>query len=146
GVQPIVDPRGARARLRERSPGKDSTTGHWALAGLVLERAFPTYPDGFPRQLLDRWSERVGRGWIGNVAASGTEILTRLGSEHQRTGSFIVYTSADSVFQVAAHEGTVPLAELYEACAAARSLLVGEHAVGRVIAAPFEVEPGAWRR
>jgi phosphopentomutase len=146
GVRPVLDPRGARGILAERSPGKDSTTGHWELAGLVLDRAFPTYPRGFPRDLLDRFSESVGRGWIGNVAASGTAIIDRLGAEHQRTGSLIVYTSADSVFQIAAHEATVPIEELYSACAAARRLLTGEHAVGRVIARPFVGEPGAYRR
>jgi phosphopentomutase len=146
GVRAVASPRGARGRLAERSPGKDSTTGHWELAGLVLERPFPTYPNGFPRTLLDRFAERVGRGWIGNVAASGTEILTRLGPEHQRTGAFIVYTSADSVFQIAAHERVVPLEELYAACVAAREMLSGEHAVGRVIARPFVGEPGAYQR
>lgn len=146
GVRPLFTPRGARAKLTERSAGKDSTTGHWELMGLELDRAFPTYPEGFPRELLDRWSERVERGWIGNVAASGTEIIARLGEEQQRTGKLIVYTSADSVFQVAAHERTVPIDSLYEACRAARELLTGEHAVGRVIARPFEGEPGAYRR
>ncbi len=146
GVRPVVDPRGARARLAERSPGKDSTTGHWELAGIVLDRPFPTYPNGFPQALLERYSERVGRGWLGNVAASGTEIIQRLGEEHQRTGKLIVYTSADSVFQVAAHEETVPLDKLYAACVAARELLIGEHAVGRVIARPFVGAPGDYRR
>jgi len=146
GVRATVAPEGVRARLAERSPGKDSTTGHWELAGLTLEHAFPTYPNGFPRPLLDAFAERVGRRWIGNVAASGTEIIERLGAEHQRTGSFIVYTSADSVFQIAAHEQTVPLAELYRACDVARGLLTGEHAVGRVIARPFQGEPGRYRR
>jgi phosphopentomutase len=146
GVRPTLTPRGARARLTERSAGKDSTTGHWELMGLELDRPFPTYPHGFPRGLLERWSERVERGWIGNVAASGTEIIARLGDEHQRTGKFIVYTSADSVFQVAAHERTVPIEKLYDACRAARELLTGEHAVGRVIARPFEGEPGDYRR
>jgi len=146
GVRPVLAARGARGRLAEKSAGKDSTTGHWELMGLELERAFPTYPDGFPRALLDRWSEQVGHGWIGNVAASGTEIIARLGEEHQRTGRFLVYTSADSVFQVAAHERTVPIEKLYDACRAARELLTGEHAVGRVIARPFEGEPGSYRR
>src|SRR5262245_46518377 len=146
GVQPALAPRGARARLAERSAGKDSTTGHWEMMGLTLDQPFPTYPDGFPRELLDRWSERVQRGWIGNVAASGTEIIAQLGREHQETGRFIVYTSADSVFQVAAHEQTVPIGELYDACRAARELLVGPHAVGRVIARPFAGEPSAYRR
>jgi len=146
GVRPTLAPRGARGRLVEKSAGKDSTTGHWELMGVTLDQAFPTYPEGFPRALLDRWSERVQRGWIGNVAASGTDIITRLGEEHQRSGHFIVYTSADSVFQVAAHERTVPIEQLYEACRAARAMLTGEHAVGRVIARPFEGEPGDYRR
>jgi phosphopentomutase len=146
GVGPVPDPRGARGRLQEKSPGKDSTIGHWELAGLTLDRPFPTYPRGFPPELLERWRERVGRGWIGNVVASGTEIIQRLGEEHQRSGRFIVYTSADSVFQVAAHEETVPLEELYEACRAARALLQGAHAVGRVIARPFAGMAGEYRR
>ena len=146
GVRPTLAPRGARARLAEKSAGKDSTTGHWEMMGIALDRPFPTYPDGFPVELLDRWSERVQRGWIGNVAASGTEIIARLGAQHQETGRFIVYTSADSVFQVAAHEQTVPIEQLYSACRAARDLLTGPHAVGRVIARPFEGEPGNYRR
>ena len=146
GVRPVSDPQGARARLSEASKGKDSTTGHWEFAGLVLERPFPTYPNGFPVPLLERWCERTGRDWLGNVAASGTEIIQRLGEEHQRSGKLIVYTSADSVFQIAAHEGTVPLEELYAACRAARGLLTGEHAVGRVIARPFAGLPGDFRR
>ena len=146
GVRPTLAARGARAKLMEKSAGKDSTTGHWEMMGLVLDQPFPTYPDGFPTGLLDRWSERVQRGWIGNVAASGTEIIARLGAQHQETGRFIVYTSADSVFQVAAHEQTVPIEQLYSACRAARELLIGPHAVGRVIARPFEGEPGNYRR
>jgi phosphopentomutase len=146
GVRAIAEPGAAFGRLAERSKGKDSTSGHWELAGLVLDRAFPTYPRGFPEDLLERFSERAGRGWIGNVAASGTEIIDRLGERHQRTGDLIVYTSADSVFQIAAHEGTVPLEELYRVCREARRLLTGEHAVGRVIARPFVGEPGAYRR
>ncbi len=146
GVRAVSDPQGARARLAEASKGKDSTTGHWEFAGLVLERPFPTYPQGFPEPLLERWRERTRRDWLGNVAASGTEIIQRLGEEHQRTGKLIVYTSADSVFQVAAHEGTIPLEELYAACRAARVLLAGEHAVGRVIARPFTGLPGDYRR
>jgi phosphopentomutase len=146
GVRPVADASGSFGRMAERSPGKDSTTGHWEMAGLVLDRPFPTYPHGFPVPLLDALSRRVGRGWIGNVAASGTEIIQRLGAEHQRTGALIVYTSADSVFQVAAHEQTVPLDELYAICRTARELLTGEHAVGRVIARPFEGNPGGYRR
>mgnify|MGYP003326938592 FL=1 len=146
GVRPMLVPEAARARMTERSAGKDSTTGHWEMMGLVLDEPFPTYPDGFPRDLLEAWSERVQRGWLGNVAASGTEIVDRLGDAHRETGSFIVYTSADSVFQVAAHEAIVPIEQLYDACRAAREMLTGRHAVGRVIARPFEGEPGAWRR
>jgi len=146
GVRAIADPRGAWGRMAERSKGKDSTSGHWEMSGLILERAFPVYPHGFPVPLLDRWSERIERGWIGNVAASGTTIIERMGAEHQRSGKLIVYTSADSVFQVAAHESTVPVEKLYEACRVARAMLLGEHAVGRVIARPFTGEPGAYRR
>ena len=146
GVNPRLAPDGARGRMAEKSAGKDSTTGHWEMMGLVLDEPFPTYPDGFPVPLLDAWSERIQRGWIGNVAASGTEILDRLGQRHQESGRLIVYTSADSVFQVAAHERTLPLEKLYDACRVAREMLTGRHAVGRVIARPFEGEPGAWRR
>ena len=146
GVRAVAAPRGARGRMHERSKGKDSTSGHWEMAGIVLERPFPVYPNGFPAALLDAWGERIGRGWIGNVAASGTEIIARLGVEHQRSGKLIVYTSADSVFQVAAHETTVPIDALYEACRVARGMLTGEHAVGRVIARPFTGAPGAYHR
>jgi len=146
GVRAIAEPAGAYGRLAERSAGKDSTTGHWELAGIALERAFPTFPNGFPEALVDRWSERVGRGWIGNIASSGTEIIARFGEEHQKSGRLIVYTSADSVFQVAAHEETVPIEELYAACRAARELLDGENAVGRVIARPFVGAPGSYAR
>ena len=146
GVRALSEPRGATGRLTERSAGKDSTTGHWEMMGIVLERPFPTYPHGFPVELLERFGERVGRGWLGNVAASGTEIIARLGEEHQRTGRLIVYTSADSVFQIAAHEQTVPLEKLYDACRTARGMLTGEHAVGRVIARPFTGAPGSYQR
>jgi phosphopentomutase len=124
----------------------DTTTGHWEMMGIVTARPFPTYPDGFPDEILAAFSQATGRGVLGNVAASGTEIIQRLGAEHERTGSWIVYTSADSVFQIAAHEGVVPLEELYEACRTARGILTGEHAVGRVIARPFEGSAGAYRR
>ena len=119
------------------SAGKDSTTGHWELCGVLLERPFRTYPRGFPEALLAEFSRRTGRGCLGNKAASGTAIIAELGAEHQRTGRWIIYTSADSVFQIAAHEGTVPLEELYGACRIARELLVGDEAVSRVIARPF---------
>ena len=133
-------------RLLERSRGKDTTTGHWELAGVITPQAMPTYPHGFPDVVIDPFMNRTGRGVIGNVPASGTEIIEQLGEEHQRTGKWIVYTSADSVFQIAAHEETVPLEELYDACRVAREILTGTHAVGRVIARPFVGEPGSYRR
>ena len=146
GCPPRPDAPSIYGRLAERSKGMDTTTGHWEMMGIVTERPFPTYPDGFPQEVIDEFARRTGRGVLGNVAASGTEIIERLGEEHQRTGSWIVYTSADSVFQVAAHEQTVPLEELYAACRTAREMLVGDHAVGRVIARPFEGRPGAYTR
>src|SRR5215470_5859471 len=133
-------------RLLERSKGKDTTTGHWEVMGVLTPAPFPTYPHGFPHDVIDPFMHRTGRGVIGNKAASGTEIIQELGEEHQQTGKWIVYTSADSVFQIAAHEETVPLEELYEACRTAREILTGEHAVGRVIARPFVGEPGAYKR
>jgi phosphopentomutase len=133
-------------RLVERSKGKDTTTGHWELMGVVTAQPFPTYPHGFPHDVIDPFMHRTGRGVLGNKAASGTEIIQELGEEHQRTGKWIVYTSADSVFQIAAHEETVPLDELYEACKIAREILTGKHAVGRVIARPFIGEPGNYTR
>src|SRR5437899_7529784 len=146
GLAPGVSPTAAHGIAQPASAGKDSTTGHWELCGVLLERPFRTYPGGFPRDLLDEFARRTGRGWLGNRAASGTAIIAELGAEHQRTGKWIVYTSADSVFQVAAHEETVPLAELYRACEVARELLVGEQAVSRVIARPFTGSPGAYER
>jgi phosphopentomutase len=146
GVAVVAAPRGAWGRMRPRSAGKDSTTGHWELCGLVLEQPFPTFPAGFPAAVVGEFAHRTGRAVLGNRAASGTAILEELGDEHRRTGSWIVYTSADSVFQVAAHEETVPLEELYRACEIARALLAGPHAVSRVIARPFTGGPGAWRR
>jgi phosphopentomutase len=134
-------------RLIERSKGKDTSTGHWELMGVVTPQPMPTYPHGFPHDVIDPFMHRTGRGVLGNKAASGTEIIQELGEEHQRTGKWIVYTSADSVFQVAAHEETIPLDELYEACRIARTeILVGKHAVGRVIARPFVGEPGNYVR
>jgi phosphopentomutase len=133
-------------RLVERSKGKDTTTGHWELMGVLTPVPFPTYPHGFPYDVIDPFMNRTGRGVLGNRPASGTELIQELGEEHQRTGKWIVYTSADSVFQVAAHEETVPLEELYEACRIAREILTGKHAVGRVIARPFEGEPGNYQR
>jgi phosphopentomutase len=146
GCPPRRDAPSVHGRLRERSLGMDTTTGHWEMMGIVTERPFPTYPDGFPAGVIEAFSQATGRPVIGNVAASGTEIIQRLGEEHQRTGAWIVYTSADSVFQIAAHEATIPLEELYQACRIARGQLVGEHAVGRVIARPFEGEPGSYVR
>jgi phosphopentomutase len=129
-----------------RSAGKDSTAGHWELCGLVLDAPFPTYPNGFPAAVLAEFSDRTGRPVIGNVVASGTAIIEQLGAEHLASGAWIVYTSADSVFQVAAHEERVPLAELYAACATAREMLVDAHGVSRVIARPFLGTPGAFIR
>ena len=146
GVAPSAAPQGAWGRMRPASAGKDSTTGHWEIAGIHLERPFPTYPNGFPVAVLDAFARTTGRGVIGNVAASGTEIISRLGEEHEATGKWIVYTSADSVFQIAAHEAVVPLDELYAACEAARSLLVFPHDVSRVIARPFVGGAGAYTR
>jgi phosphopentomutase len=133
-------------RLRERSKGKDTTSGHWELMGVVTPQPMPTYPHGFPHDIIDPFMHRTGRGVLGNKAASGTEIIQELGEEHQQTGKWIVYTSADSVFQIAAHEETIPLEELYRACEIARELLTGKHAVGRVIARPFVGEPGSYER
>ncbi|HEX9824909.1 MAG TPA: phosphopentomutase [Actinomycetota bacterium] len=146
GVPPGASVGTAHGRLRERSAGKDTTTGHWELAGIVLDRPFPTYPDGFPAEVIRPFEERIGLEVLGNVAASGTDIIAELGEEHLRTGRPIVYTSADSVFQIAAHKDVVPLETLYEWCAIARGVLVGDHRVGRVIARPFVGEPGAFER
>jgi phosphopentomutase len=133
-------------RLLSRSKGKDTTTGHWELMGIVTPTAFPLYPHGFPDDLIDPFMNQTGRGVIGNKPASGTEIIQELGEEHQKTGRWIVYTSGDSVFQLAAHVDTIPLEELYEACRVARGILAGRHAVGRVIARPFVGEPGHYER
>src|SRR4051812_22556912 len=133
-------------RLVGRSKGKDTTTGHWELMGVLTSQAFPLYPHGFPHDVIDPFMHRTGRGVLGNKPASGTEIIQELGEEHQNTGKWIVYTSGDSVFQIAAHVDTIPLDELYEASRAARELLTGKHAVGRVIARPFGGEPGNYVR
>ncbi len=146
GVSAAAAPTGAVTVLEPKSAGKDSTTGHWELAGVVLDEPFPTFPAGFPDELLTRFSIATGRQVIGNCVASGTAILETLGAEHVATGSWIVYTSADSVFQVAAHEGVVPLDELYRACEIARAMLVGPNNVSRVIARPFTGENGTWHR
>jgi phosphopentomutase len=147
GVAPAENPRGSYGRCALRSNGKDTTTGHWEMAGIILEKAFPTYPRGFPEDVIERFVREAGvPGVLGNYPASGTEIIKELGEEHVRTRKPIVYTSADSVFQIAAHEEVIPVERLYEICEAARDLLRGEHEVGRVIARPFLGEPGAFRR
>ncbi|MGZ8611842.1 MAG: phosphopentomutase [Actinomycetota bacterium] len=146
GVPPRAEPGAAHGRCTERSAGKDTTTGHWEMAGVVLDEPFPLYPDGFPDDVIGPFEDRVGARVLGNVPASGTEIIAELGEEHLRTRRPIVYTSGDSVFQVAAHTDVVPLQQLYEWCRTARRLLVGPHAVGRVIARPFTGPPGAFVR
>ena len=146
GVAPVERPSGAFGCLVERSPGKDTTTGHWELTGVILERPFPLYPDGFPPEIISAFEDAVGTRSLGNVAASGTEIIERLGAEHLETGFPIVYTSGDSVFQIAAHVEVVPLERLYEMCRLAREIMRGPHEVGRVIARPFKGEPGAFER
>jgi phosphopentomutase len=146
GLSAVAEPGAAFGTAQPQSAGKDSTTGHWEICGLILEEPFPTYPKGFPAEVIAEFSRRTGRGVLGNKAASGTAIIDEFGAEHQRTGSWIVYTSADSVFQVAADEGTVPLEELYGACRKAREMLQGPHGVSRVIARPFVGVPGNYRR
>ena len=146
GVSPAVEPNGAYGAMIERSPGKDTTTGHWEIAGVILECAFPTFPDGFPPDVIEGFERAAGVTTMGNEVASGTEIIRRLGDEHVRTGRPIVYTSADSVFQIAAHVDVVPLERLYELCRIARELLKPPYEVGRVIARPFAGESGAYER
>ena len=146
GIPPAAVPTGAYGRCTLASPGKDTTTGHWEMVGIHLAHPFPLYPHGFPAVVLDEFERRIGRHWLGNVAASGTEIIRDLGAEHMRTGSPIVYTSADSVFQVAAHEEVIPLWEQYKICETAREILRGPHEVGRVIARPFIGAPGNFTR
>ncbi len=136
----------ATFRMTEKSQGKDTTTGHWEMMGVVLDKPFPTYPNGFPKELLDEFSKRCGRGVICNEVGSGTDIIEKWGNEHIESGSLIVYTSADSVFQIAAHDSVCSASELYEYCKIARELLKGEHAVGRVIARPFTTENGKFIR
>jgi phosphopentomutase len=146
GVAPEAEPRTAHGSLTERSAGKDSVTGHWEVAGVVLDRAFPTYPDGFPGEVIEPFERAIDRKVLGNRPASGTDIIEELGPEHLRTGRPIVYTSGDSVFQVATHVDLVSLEQLYEWCRVARAILEGPHRVGRVIARPFAGEPGAFVR
>ncbi len=145
-LEPAASPTGAYGRCALASPGKDTTTGHWEMAGIHLEKPLPLFPHGFPREIMDEFERRIGRSTLGNKAASGTEIIKELGAEHMRTGSPIVYTSADSVFQVAAHEDVIPLWELYKICETAREILHGPFEVGRVIARPFTGSPGSFTR
>jgi phosphopentomutase len=145
-VPPVASPTAAYGRMAERSKGKDSVTGHWELMGIVLERAFPTYPTGFPPELIAEFERRIGRASIGNVVASGTTIIDELGPRHMETGFPIVYTSADSVFQIAAHEAIVPVPQLYEWCDVAYELTVKGLGLGRVIARPFIGLPGSFQR
>lgn len=146
GVEPEQNPSAAYARVAELSNGKDTTTGHWEIAGLITEKAFPTYPEGFPADLMAEFERETGKGTIGNYPASGTQIIADLGEEHMKTGKLIVYTSADSVFQIAAHEEIVPIADLYRYCEIARRILKGDHPVSRVIARPFVGTPGNFTR
>ena len=142
----VASPSGSFARLRELSNGKDTTTGHWELAGIVSKNPMPTYPHGFPAEVMDEFERRTGRKWLCNLPYSGTQVIEDYGREHMETGALIVYTSADSVFQIAAHEDIVPVDELYRYCSIARDMLRGEHAVGRVIARPFVGQPGGFSR
>jgi phosphopentomutase len=146
GTPPTSEARGAYGRMAEAAAGKDSTTGHWEMTGVVLQKPLPTYPNGFPADLVEAFEKAIGREVLGNKAASGTEIIKELGEEHLRTGRPILYTSADSVFQLAAHQEVIPLAELYHMCRIARDMLTGDNAVGRVIARPFLGTPGAFYR
>jgi phosphopentomutase len=146
GLQPVEDPAAAYGKCTLASPGKDTTTGHWEMAGIILEKPFPTYPDGFPPEVMQAFEAKIGRGTLGNKPASGTEIIKELGEEHMRTGRPIVYTSADSVFQIAAHEQIIRIPELYRMCEIAREILRGRHEVGRVIARPFDGSPGNFTR
>jgi phosphopentomutase len=146
GTPPQAEVVGSYGRMASAGAGKDSTTGHWEMTGVVLQKPLPTYPNGFPADLVAAFEQAIGRKVIGNKAASGTEIIKELGEEHMRTGYPILYTSADSVFQVAAHQDVIPLQELYHMCEIARGMLTGDHAVGRVIARPFVGTPGAFKR
>jgi len=146
GLQNDISAIASYGKMAEASKGKDTTTGHWELSGLILEEPFPTYPDGFPGEIIDKFTEAIASDILGNKAASGTKIIEELGKEHLATGKPIVYTSADSVFQIAAHEDVIPVAELYKMCKKARNILIDEHAVGRVIARPFIGKPGNFKR
>lgn len=146
GVKPMPNCKSAYGIMHERSKGKDTIIGHWEMMGVITERPFPVYPNGFPKEIIEQFEKEIGRKVLGNVAASGTEIIKQLGKEHMKTGYPIVYTSADSVFQIAAHESIIPVEELYDMCLKARKILTGEHNVARVIARPFIGEPGNFVR
>lgn len=146
GIEPIGNPLASFGKMAERSPAKDTTIGHWELMGIIKRKPFPTYPNGFPPEVIEPFKKAIKREILGNIPASGTEIIKQLGEEHIRTGYPIVYTSADSVFQISAHEEIIPVEELYEMCKIARRILRGKHSVGRVIARPFLGEPGAFYR
>ncbi len=145
-LEGVADPTAVHARLKEVSKGKDTTIGHWEIAGINSEKPLPTYPNGFPKEVIDEFSKAVGRGVLCNKPYSGTVVINEFGDEHVKTGDLIVYTSADSVFQIAAHEDVVPVEELYDICRTARKILVGEHGVGRVIARPFIGTSGNYTR
>ncbi len=146
GIEPVENPTAYYGKIAERSKGKDTTTGHWEIAGLITEKPFPTYPNGFPKDLIEEFEKQTGKKVIGNYPASGTAIIADLGEEQMKTGALIVYTSADSVFQIAAHEEIIPIEDLYKYCEIARKLLKGDHAVSRVIARPFIGKPGNFTR
>ena len=146
GFERIDGPVGCFGRMAEKSAGKDTTTGHWEIMGIVMSKPFPTYPNGFPEEIISKFEQEIGTSVLGNITASGTKIIEQLGKEHMETGYPIVYTSADSVFQIAAHEEIIPVERLYEICRIARNILTGDHAVGRVIARPFIGEPGNFTR
>jgi phosphopentomutase len=146
GLPCIEHPAGAYGKCRLASPGKDTTTGHWEMTGIILDKPFPLFPQGFPPDIVSEFEQKIGRGILGNKAASGTEIINELGEEHKRTGFPIVYTSADSVFQIAAHVDVIPLPELYAMSEMAREILRGPYEVGRVIARPFDGQPGNFKR
>ncbi|MEG2353743.1 MAG: phosphopentomutase [Clostridium sp.] len=146
GVNKVENPTGAFGKSDELSKGKDTITGHWEIAGVVLKEALNTYPQGFPKEIMDEFENKIGTKTLGNIVASGTEIIKNLGEEHEKTGYPIIYTSADSVFQIAAHEDVIPLERLYDMCKIARAMLVGDKTVGRVIARPFNGEAGSYKR
>lgn len=145
-LKSIANPLGAYGRMIEKSAGKDTVTGHWEMMGIILDKPFPVYPNGFPDEIISEFKDRIGTNILGNKPASGTEIINELGEKHMQTGYPIVYTSADSVFQIAAHKSVIPLGKLYSYCKIAREILNGEHAVGRVIARPFTGQPGNFER